>query len=144
MDVIPLLQLAFQPDGGIAAVVDTDPVLFPVIDPGHFVVIGAVPVIVKIETTDGIQAAHCMGIPLHDGLESFLLCLAVPEGKIVFPFVAEEAVGGVFAGNRFIRLHRKYLPQLCRLPGHRSIWCHKFFGIPQHNNQMRFVTYLIH
>ena len=71
----------------------------------------AVPVIVKIETTDGIQAAHCMGIPLHDGLESFLLRLAVPEGKIVFPFVAEEAVGGVFAGNRFIRLHRKHIPR---------------------------------
>ena len=107
----------------------------------HFILIGTVPIIIKVQTAKYIDSSFCIRIPLHHCLKSFSQYLAIPERKIIFPFIAE---GSGFINQTFITIPPEYLPQLNHPPICKNIWCHLLCLHQLNHSQTQFASFQTH
>lgn len=67
IDIAAKFFLSFQFDAAVAAVIDTDAVLFAQQYTGVLFIVGGVPIIVKIQAADEVTAILCMRVQFEQG-----------------------------------------------------------------------------
>ena len=90
VDVCTVLFLPFQLNGAVGIVIDADAVLFPFQHAGLLLLVGGVPVVVKIQAADEVTAVHRVGVWVQQRGNAGGDQLLFAPANQVFPFVAVD------------------------------------------------------